>query len=837
MPDTQPSQFQSDDNSGAGSTNGGVGVPGKPTTPIKNPSSLAASGGNKNTTKYTAKRRDNPLGKLSSHTYQISLYLVEPTILNQYFDNFAAGRKFSLGNNGVYIVAQSGGINQNEDRAITLGGTPGPGPGYDYFIDELKFSQIMPTKDSTNTPTSDMSFNIKIVEPIGFNFVFQLRKASDAISRTDPLLSDGTIPNEYQQKYLLGIRFYGYDENGQLLKAKSIDEGDTLSGLTDEYAIYERFFPIEISTFSFRLDGRATVYDIEAVPTIMINAYGQKHNTIKKKTTLVGTTVEEALIGKSGQKSNSTVRGLIQILNEEANEMVALKRREKADVYKIEFAKNTDIANSKLIDTKVYDKTLAPMAAVNRTNQSTVAQSERAKTIDINRTQVVLEAGKSITQIIDNIISSSSYVFDVLNQKTDEQIQVDGTPNPTTRNLKWYSITPKTKILGRDAITKDWVYEITYYIQEYWVPYIRTPYSEYLIEYYGAVKKYNYWYTGLNTEIINLTFTYNNLYYNIIPYTTSSDTSAANGGQGNAIQSVEGAPGHSDPTVSPNRKNIYNQNVHAQIYNDADNNHLQFQIIGDPDFLMTTLATPYLNKSEFDKFYGPGQVIDPMGGQIFVEIVFNSAIDYQDDGLLQLTNPIQFYPTKSKELKETFGIEGLIVEVTQCHTSFARGQFTQNLEGILLDERLLLEKSTRIKSDINNEREETTQNQSIDLGLFNALSDADSARVNLEARVNAAKFPYVNPQTSLGKAVQQSLNKPAQIDNPSVTQVQNSDAYINLRRQGVSASEAYRLAKESLISGTPVKQTPTGPVADDDASPPPSGSRPSNFSRENIVVP
>lgn len=817
--------FAYDDNPASGTTNRGVDSSGSKSTPEKKPVTLAASsGGKKDASVYTGRRLINPLSRLSSQTYQLSLYIVEPSVLNRYFEDFGAGRQFSLGSTGVYIVAQSGGVNRNESRAITLSGIPAVGPGYDYYIDDLKFSQLMPTKNSINTPTSDMSFSFRIVEPIGFNFLFQLRKASDAISAADPLLSGGTTPNEYQQKYMLGIRFYGYNERGELLQSNAIDPNDELSGITNEFSLYERFFPIEISTFSFRLDGRATVYEIEAVPTVLQNAFGQKHNTIKKKTTLVATTVEEALVGKADQQSNSTIRGLVQVLNEEAKEMAELNRRKMPDVFKIEFAPNTKIPGSRLVDSSVYDKTMAPMAAVNRTNQSTVAQSKRAVTIDVNRTQLVIDAGKSITQVIDNIISNSSYVFDVLNQKTDEQIQTDSIQNPTRDSLKWYSITPRVKIIGRDSTTKDWVYEITYYIQEYWISYLRTPYSEYLTEYYGAVKKYNYWYTGLNTEIISLNFSYNNLYYNIIPYSTSVDSSASNGGQGNAVQAVEGAPGNSDPTSTPNRKNIYNQNINAQIYNDTDNNHLQFQIIGDPDFLMTTLAASQINKSELQRFYGPGEVIDPMGGQIFVEIVFRSGIDYENDGLLQLTNPIQFYPSKSKELREQLGIEGLIVEVTQCHTTFSDGKFIQNLEGILLDENMLLRKSTGIKSE--DQREETSSE--VDWSTAPDESAAETARLkrlneNLAQRNTRPDLRH--PQSSLGQAVQQALkDKPTQIDNPTTTQVENSEAYKNLRKQNVPAREAFELAKQSLQSGQPVRQTGTGPVADDDAVPPPTGS-------------
>jgi hypothetical protein len=621
---------------------------------------------------------------------------------------------------------------------------------------------------------------------------------------------------------MIGVRFYGYDQNGELIEAKKISFNDSYSSISDPYAVYERFFPIELTELKFKLDGRATTYEIKAVPLVLQGSFGAKHNVIEKNFTITARTVGEALLGKEGQAANGTVRGLMQILNDEQAKQVADNRKKYPDVYKIVFDEKTkkSIMNAKLVDSWAnYDKKVTTMNSPNRTNEGTVGRAQRAKTIDIDRIEISASGGKTVTQMIDNIITSSSFVTDALNQRNDGQIETDTYDNPNINKIKWYTIAPKIKFLNRDPITNDWVREITYVIKEYWMPYLRSPYAPVTVPFYGAVKRYDYWYTGLNSEIQRLEFQYNNLFYMVIPYSTSQDFNAGNGGQGNVPQSTEGGSNADTTGGKTNRYSEFNQNINAQIYNMGDNNEMTFSMLGDPDFLMSTLATTAVNKSDIDQLFGPGYVVDPMGGEIFIEIVFRSAYDYLEDGTLGLTNPVVFYQ-KNEQLRKEYGIEGAIFMLTQCDSTFSRGSFTQQFTGILCDEEILL-KRLENKPDSSQEREESAPDLGGIGGSGNPIREgrqaAGATAENWKEYWNRQNRPDLRyPQSSLAKGVEQALNKKYSA-NSTWQELSTSPAYYEARRNGKSAREALAIARETY-GGTPTTNTPTGPVANDDGS-------------------
>lgn len=809
-----------DDNPAAGSNTAGATNVRPPNT--ANEPTPASSGQKKSGFyNFSDRRRFNPLRNFSSHTYNITLYMVEPTKMNEFFENYNSGNAVNINQEGFYIVAQSGGVNNStENRAITLSGIPGKNPGYDFYIEDLKIEQILPTFDGSHTPTVDMDIQFKIVEPTGFNFLFQLNKASRYIVENDEIIPKDVEPNIYQQMYMIGVRFYGYDENGELLEAKKMSFNDSYSSISDPYAVYERFFPIELTELKFKLDGRATTYDIKAVPLILQGAFGAKHNVIEKNFTITAKTVGEALLGKEGQSANGTVRGLVQVLNDEQAKQVEDKRKKYPDVYKIVFdekAKKT-ILNAKLVDTWAnYDKKITTMNSPNRTNEGTVGKSAKTKTIDISRIEISANGGKTVTQMIDNIITSSSFVTDSLNQRNDDQIETDTYDNPTINKIKWYTIAPQIKLLKRDPITNDWVREITYVIKEYWMPYLRSPYAPVTVPFYGAVKKYDYWYTGQNTEIQRLEFQYNNLFYMVIPYSTSQDFNAGNGGQGNVPQSTEGGSNADTTGGKTNRYSEFNQNINAQIYNMGDNNEMTFTMLGDPDFLMSTLAATAVNKSDVDQLFGPGYVIDPMGGEIFIEIVFRSAYDYLDDGTLGLTNPVVFYQ-KNEQLRKEYGIDGAIFMLTQCDSTFSRGSFTQQFTGILCDEEILLKRLEGQNND-GAQREESAPDLGGIGGSGNPIRQGRQGGATAQNwadywnRQNRPDLRY--PQSSLAKGVEQTLNKKYNA-NSTWQELSTSPAYYEARRSGKAPREALAIAREKY-GGTPTTPTNTGPVANDDA--------------------
>jgi hypothetical protein len=146
---------------------------------------------------FPRKRPKNILGDYSSYTYSLSLYMVTP----EYLNDFAGFEGKLPPGDGIYVVAQSGGVNNTFDqRLITKSGQLGKGQqGLDLYIEDLDLTQVMPGGSSKATTASDIRF--KIVEPNGFTFLTDLNRASDTVvGKSEILKSSPTKPKSPDQK-------------------------------------------------------------------------------------------------------------------------------------------------------------------------------------------------------------------------------------------------------------------------------------------------------------------------------------------------------------------------------------------------------------------------------------------------------------------------------------------------------------------------------------------------------------------------------------------------------------------------------------------------------------
>ena len=138
---------------------------------------------------FPGRRKDNPLSSYSSYTYSLTLYMVTPEFMNEFTGGPAAGTipANRINTNQIFVVAQSGGINNNVDsRAITLSKKLGPKEqGLDYFIDDLTYTTVMPGANDSSTQ-NPMVF--KIIEPNGFTFLENLAFASDNLNNISSLV-------------------------------------------------------------------------------------------------------------------------------------------------------------------------------------------------------------------------------------------------------------------------------------------------------------------------------------------------------------------------------------------------------------------------------------------------------------------------------------------------------------------------------------------------------------------------------------------------------------------------------------------------------------------------
>ena len=73
------------------------------------------------------------------------------------------------------------------------------------------------------------------------------------------------LKNSTRQFFILGIRFQGYDKYGTLLTGKETINGRVLDPAGSGNGLFETFYEILFRKVSFKIDGKATVYNIEAI--------------------------------------------------------------------------------------------------------------------------------------------------------------------------------------------------------------------------------------------------------------------------------------------------------------------------------------------------------------------------------------------------------------------------------------------------------------------------------------------------------------------------------------------------------------------------------------------
>lgn len=675
---------------------------------------------------FPGARKENPLGNYSSSTYSITLYMCTAEFLNKFAVADPPGT-LPDSSDGIFVVAQSAGINNTFDnRLLTKNRRLGRGEeGLDYYIEDLNIDIQLP-QSAVNLATTVGKIEFKIIEPIGFSFLQDLAIASTRINGLSSLAqSSGSAANTMQQNYILGIRFYGYDVNGKVVNPGTNPKlGSINTEKTDKNSISERFIPMQISKMTFKLDDKATVYSCEAAYQAPQVAFGEKVNATKSVTQIRGQTVDGVLNGPGG---------LIPLLNKKSQTLVDDKIVKIPTQYEIEWVGGDDnpIAKSLLVDNANVEKALTEMYNAPSTDKSNVSGSARARTYDPTSKVLTFQAGTSITEIIDNVIVKSSFISDALTGVGTGETESQINPSANLKELQWYYINPVTEILGRDELTNDWAYKITYQIGVYKIPFIRTQYKNATTKYPGPYKVYNYIYTGENSEVIEFEQTYDQLYTSYISLSAIATENVAVTNLYRKMGSVPLTPSPSSNSNSVGGKqnggSILNENVRAQLYQPDSQEKAKLKILGDPDWIMTIVGVDQQISSLYSsgngsksidlarQLYGSDYSINPYGGQIFIQVIFGIATDYQDDGLLDVGNDVMFFQDTSVADNN---IQGFVYIPQTVSSSFSRGQFTQTFDLTVATKDQLVTDDSNTESESREngaatQRDNDTRNSSI----------------------------------------------------------------------------------------------------------------------------
>ena len=538
----------------------------------------------------------NILAKFASSTYNASVYLMSPT----QYETLIKSKQKKV--NGYNLLFQTGGAPTNVGGAKGVLGTanaatqsdlesegigfaanvatPGakdPDAGRnpffpdDFYIDSITLENMFPGKQ---TNAAHMVTNIKftVVEPSGITLLDRLYQAVQDLA---PKNKAGAV-NYTAAQYLMVIRWYGYDEAGNLIRpgAKGKD------GLSDPNAICEKFIPFLIKKINWGVSNKLVSYEFEGAPVGQNVAGTTARGTVPFDLELSDSTVSGLLGGAAkygtgattaaspgASTTNSTdsggrvvndprrtdsatgglnsvdgtalpspakataaptpkktiTAGLMGAMNDVQAEYVASGKYQHPDKYELVFANGAEAIRDALITLpgKIKNQRatpMAPAAAVDPKSKDTARQRT-----DNNVRNFTITAGQQLLQAIDLTIRNSSYIYKqaaVQNSETPdpEKMDKEGVDDTSSENK-----VPATANLNWYEITMEAIpgpYDYNRNDYSYTVRYIVSPYrvQNFNSKFYpipkfaGLHKQYSYWFTGENTDVLDYQATFNSMY-------------------------------------------------------------------------------------------------------------------------------------------------------------------------------------------------------------------------------------------------------------------------------------------------------------------------------------
>lgn len=583
--------------------------------------------------------------------------------------------------------------------------------------------------------------------------------------------------NPTKNFFIIGVRFFGYDATGKMVRGtdrmpSTNVTGQVIPGMTQEvdpgnnsFALFERFYPVIIKEVGTRVDGRATVYNIKA-QSHNLEPLGTKRGIINNKTPITASTVGEAF------------DQLMAKLNKEQAELTG----DSADTYTydIKYASPYDanrIRSARLVSPADLDKYKWPGSGAKTTKESNPKQETgNANKPKNTARKIEFAEGTPIIQALNQIVAQSSFLEDALRTVYTTALEPDqdkkdlpALDKSGKKTIEWFHVTPDISNPVWNEDNADWVYDIDYVLNVYDTPVIDSAYANPGKKYYGPVKRYEYWYTGTNTEVLKYEQKLDNSFYTT--FLTDSlgknekksdknggkNTKDASNGSGNASGATSskvqnqrtGQPRQGKQGNAAEAQNSYL----TTLFDPSNQAQAKVEIMGDPDWMMSAIMPSYGNneRTVYNKFYGTdGYSISPAGGQVFFEIDFKEAVDYKSagdwiatrdgsgvsgsPGTMSINNSILFWKDPKSLSKLTKGIS---YSLLNCKCIFNNGSFKQILTGTI---------NTFGDSGSNDDgkaREDTSKNKPKNSGPVKSNNKATTSKNGLKPAATNAPKTYV----------------------------------------------------------------------------------------------
>lgn len=617
------------------------------------------------------KETPNPLHEYANYTYNLSLHVLTDSEYNSLINNPGGGFKPKvtlIGGANRYSEPQPKGT---RDLAFTD----------DFFFNDLKILTVVGLNHQTRGGNS-VEISFTLIEPYGMTLLNRMLDLSVRMRK----------PNYLDIPYLLEITFFGADDSGQYAKLSN----------------HTKYIPMRLTTAKIRASTKGSEYQITAIPYPKVASL-QSLSATKANFEITSRTVGEYFLNgakdydTTNKATQDTVRnqraraeentrrtdaakaagqtGGPQLLSTTAVPIVTSssfadaynlwQKQEAAHGYmdepdEVVFEIHKDIASAKIIDPKTINPKQAEMATRAPNSSSTASSGGKATDpksagADFTKSFFNINAGTAITTVLNNMIINSTYITNQLENSETKVKDAKTVSNPDSlskaignKNVQWFKITTKVELKKYDSRRGHNAKKITYMVNPYTHFNASSPDAP-KSQPRSAVKRYEYIYTGKNSDIIDFTLDFNKLFSTLavtdrskqLAFNTNPGAGSTNNVNGKAeiLQNYSITPtqvilnsglqstltGGSNETSSTQQAATLAENIYTG--SAGDMLQLNLRIVGDPQFIkqdeiLFSQSSLKNNKGQFVDREGGSLAMDT--SEIFCWVEFKTPVDIDE---------------------------------------------------------------------------------------------------------------------------------------------------------------------------------------------------------------
>lgn len=674
----------------------------------------------------------NKLHNFTGYTYKLSLFLLtsedynllneQPTIFNPKYLLISSG-------GGIPVDAVSSGTNWHPDFQE------------DFYFENLNIKTVVGL-NSRSKSSNMIDIRMSIIEPYGMSLLDRLLSACQMTC---------DCPNYVDQPYLLQIDFLSnpteantfgisshlIDRKRVAIKFNDLKIKPGVNGTT--YNITARPYnhtafdmsaasvpvnlAVEAKTVGDYFDSREElqrIFDQSATKDEeRIESEISKNVGLYAATTGGGNAEETANRRREELRASAfySTKSYPAGFNTYYKNVAYQEGRSENPLLQILFKIHPDIADSPIIDTNKMDSKKTVMNDPKNQIKTTTATGTDKDFK--NKGVFMVNAGTDVVSLIDRVMASSEYTQNQIVKASQVDATQDANRTANTQNygsVKWYKIIPSVTMGLYDKKAKCYSKVISYSIMPYNAGNFYHPdFAQTKITSKQCVRTYNYYYTGLNTDIIQLDIDFDATFFTAVTTFTrqleltntsegaekitekSLDTAASPDTKPSWLpkrivvtpqdtQQTSGTGGSAEiATVGSVAKSLYSSFPRGDMLN------IRARIVGDPAFIKQddTLYQPIskdyaqvVTKAGEAPVNNEGQVIFDTE-EVYVQLLVKGAIDIDDT--IGITNKV----VKLLNGQSTTGSFSGLYKVQMVTSEFSKGKFEQTLELIRVPDDLV----------------------------------------------------------------------------------------------------------------------------------------------------